>query len=109
MMDPTRLINIPCSLITRNESSKDEYGGSVLTETPVETTCFYTQSTITETAGVPYQSITVFLPPDVVPDYVSSIVIEGAGEFQVDGTPIPYKHPRTMRLLHHRLLARRAV
>ena len=99
-LQPTRLMTIPCSIVKRVPGGTDRYGGAVMTETSTATRCWYSSPTTEEREGQVFQAITAYFAPDADLDNVARVSIDGVGVFEVDGSPLAHRSPRTQVPTH---------
>jgi hypothetical protein len=108
-MEPTRLMTVPCEIVSRVPGAPDKYGGDTLTESRTEARCWYSSPTTEERGGQVVTAMTGYFGPDAVLDHVARVEIEGVGSFEVDGHPLAHRSPRTGVLTHQTVRLRRGA
>ena len=91
---------VPCQIIARVPGAPDVYGGDVMTEVATTAKCWYSNPSVEERGGQTFTVLTSYFAPDAVLDHVARVEIDGVGSFEVDGSPLAHKSPRTGVLTH---------
>jgi len=99
-MQPSRLLTVPCEVVARVPGPPDVYGGDTMTEVRTSSSCWYSNPTTEERGGRVITMLTGYFGPDAVLDHVTRVDVEGIGSFEVDGSPLAHRSPRTGVLTH---------
>lgn len=114
-MSITTLINRPCVIVTRDETgATDDYGNAVPVEGAIETVCEAQPRSSVEPENygeLSEEDWTLFmLPADIgFVTNADAIWVPGLAEFEVNGAPMPRRHPRTGQEHHMRVNVRRTA
>jgi hypothetical protein len=108
----TQLLNRKAWLVRRSDSgAEDEYGNQTPTETTTEIVCEVQQRSRDEASDTDVsdtQWLGIF-PAGTELDSGDAIVVEGLGEFELDGAPWPARNPRTQAESHVEATLRRTA
>lgn len=108
-MNPTRLMTVPCVLVTVTAGAVDEYNNPTEVETDTTTTCFLHQSQRREEDGAANtqdETWQVYLPPSTTPDGWSRLEAQGM-TLEFIGPPWRAFNPRLEDYTHYQATARR--
>lgn len=108
-LQPDRLMTVLCTIVARVPDGTDAYGGDKVTEVESEARCWYGSPATEERGGQVFQTLIGYFGPDTVLDYVTAVDIDGLGRFEVDGTPIAHRSPRTGVATHKTVKLRRGA
>ena len=113
-MPISRLLTKPITLHTRSDSgAEDTWGSPVLTETDVDTVCYYRLARSGDGdrgdgASTVWENYEIFLPPNTPVTPIDAVTLNGL-KLEVVGRPDQEWNARTGEVNHVKLLARRAA
>lgn len=108
-LQPERLMTVPCTVVARVPAGTDAYGGDKVTEVTSQARCWYAAVATEERGGQVFHTVTAYFAPDAPLDYATAVDIEGAGAWEVDGTPMAHKSPRTGVYTHKTVRLKRGA
>lgn len=103
---PARLLNVPCTVVSRVPAGADAYGAAVVEEQRQPARCWYSSPATEEREGRVFTTITLFFGPDEALDMATRVEVEGIGSWEVDGEPLAHRSPRTGVLTHRTVKGR---
>ena len=108
-LQPSRLMTVPCTIVTRVPDGTDPYGGPLLTDVETSAQCWYGPVSTEERGGQVFHTVVAYFAPFTELDHLTAVTIDGAGTWEVDGVPMAHKSPRTGVYTHQTVKLRRGA